>query len=195
MSKNCLTANGEKKCFSMKDYGGDEFLAEMMIVGNCMFFFLVSLFQVLFSGYTSATFSCAFLNMVPVFTFIMAVPFGIEKVNMQSKSGKAKVMGTFVCIGGALLLVLYKGMPLVNQQSQHVAIKITSTPLTAKLEKWIIGGNLPGKVDLFNLSYDFPPFLHSIAPNVSLSAISSIAGSAMVIAGMYIVLWGKSKEE
>lgn len=38
------------------------------------------------------------------------------------------------------------------------------------------------------------PFLHSVAPNVSLSAISSIAGSALVIAGMYILLWGKSKE-
>lgn len=26
--------------------------------------------------YTSATFSCAFLNMVPVITFLMALPFG-----------------------------------------------------------------------------------------------------------------------
>lgn len=37
-------------------------------------------------------------------------------------------------------------------------------------------------------------FLHSITPNVSLSAISSVAGSVLVIAGMYILLWGKSKE-
>ncbi|TKY50711.1 WAT1-related protein [Spatholobus suberectus] len=92
--------------------------------------------------YTSATFSCAFLNMVPVFTFIMAVPFGIEKVNMQSKSGKAKVLGTCVCIGGALLLVLYKGMPLINPQSQDIAKLVINTPPAAKLEKWIIGSIL-----------------------------------------------------
>lgn len=29
----------------------------------------------------------------------------------------------------------------------------------------------------------------------SLSAINSVAGSALVIAGMYILLWGKSKEQ
>ena len=61
---------------------------------------------------------------------------------MQSKSGKAKVMGTLVCIGGALLLVLYKGMPLINPQSQHIANKITSTLPAAKLEKWIVGSIL-----------------------------------------------------
>ncbi|KAG4998688.1 hypothetical protein JHK82_029486 [Glycine max] len=112
------------------------FLSALLGVTIPQYLFLLGL------KYTSATFSCAFLNMVPVFTFIMAVPFGIEKVNVQSKSGKAKVMGTFVCIGGALLLVLYKGVPLINPQSQHIANKITSTPPTAKLEKWIIGSIL-----------------------------------------------------
>ncbi|RDX63599.1 WAT1-related protein, partial [Mucuna pruriens] len=115
------------------------FLSALLGVTFPQYLFLLGL------EYTSATFSCAFLNMVPVFTFIMAVPFGIEKLNMQSKSGKAKVMGTFVCIGGALLLVLYKGMPLINPdnpQSQHIANEVTSTPPTARLEKWIIGSIL-----------------------------------------------------
>ncbi|XP_027362433.1 WAT1-related protein At3g30340-like [Abrus precatorius] len=91
--------------------------------------------------YTSATFSCAFLNMVPVFTFIMAVPLGIEKVNMKSMSAKAKVLGTIVCIGGALLLILYKGMPLINEQPRHIADK-ASTASASKLKKWIIGSVL-----------------------------------------------------
>ncbi|XP_058724166.1 WAT1-related protein At3g30340-like isoform X2 [Vicia villosa] len=89
--------------------------------------------------YTSATFSCAFLNTVPVFTFIMALPFGMEKVSMKSKSGKAKVLGTFVCIGGALLLILYKGMPLINPQSHPVANKVTIPASASSLKKWIIG--------------------------------------------------------
>ncbi|XP_073223281.1 WAT1-related protein At3g30340-like isoform X2 [Cicer arietinum] len=92
---------------------------------------------------TSATFSCAFLNMVPVFTFIMSLPFGIEKVNMKSKSGKTKVLGTIVCIGGVLLLALYKGISFNNPQSQHIANRYTSAPPpAAKLEKWIIGSIL-----------------------------------------------------
>ncbi|KAK1558627.1 hypothetical protein Q3G72_004743 [Acer saccharum] len=44
--------------------------------------------------YTSATFACAFTNLVPVCTFLLALPFGLEKVNMKSFSGRAKVLGT-----------------------------------------------------------------------------------------------------
>lgn len=61
---------------------------------------------------------------------------------MKSKSGKAKVLGTFMCIGGALLLALYKGMPLINSQSQDMANKAASTTRDASTEKWIIGSTL-----------------------------------------------------
>ncbi|KOM36429.1 hypothetical protein LR48_Vigan02g257900 [Vigna angularis] len=167
--------------------------------------------------YTSATFSCAFLNMVPVFTFIMAVPFGIEKVNVQSKGGKAKVMGTFVCIGGALLLVLYKGMPLIKPQSQYIADKVTSVPSTAKLETWIIGSIILTGLVGSGLCYvamswcvkqSGPVFTAAFTPLIQIFVaildfsvlkeeiyLGSVAGSALVIAGMYILLWGKSKEQ
>ncbi|KAJ0427493.1 putative EamA domain-containing protein [Helianthus annuus] len=67
--------------------------------------------------YTSATFSCAFLNMVPVITFIISLPFGLESVNIKSNGGRAKVIGTLICVGGATLLTLYKGTPLFNANS------------------------------------------------------------------------------
>lgn len=54
---------------------------------------------------------------------------------MQSKSAKAKVLGTFVCIGGALILILYKGIPLINPQSH----KVTTPASASSLKKWIIG--------------------------------------------------------
>ncbi|KAI4313237.1 hypothetical protein L6164_026230 [Bauhinia variegata] len=112
------------------------FLSALVGVTLTQYLFLLGL------KYTSATFSCAFLNMVPVFTFIMALPFGIEKVYMKSKSGKAKVLGTCVSISGALLLISYKGMPLINPQSHHTKNKATSIPSDHKLEKWLIGSIL-----------------------------------------------------
>lgn len=61
---------------------------------------------------------------------------------MKSKSGIAKVLGSIVCISGALLLALYRGMPLINPQSQFIANRSTSEPPAVKLEKWIIGSIL-----------------------------------------------------
>ncbi|XP_059316827.1 WAT1-related protein At3g30340-like [Lycium ferocissimum] len=72
------------------------------------YFFLVGL------EYTSTTFSCAFLNMVPVITFVMAVLIRQETVNIKCKSGRAKLLGTLFCLGGALTLTLYKGITLIN---------------------------------------------------------------------------------
>ncbi|KAL3651061.1 hypothetical protein CASFOL_007464 [Castilleja foliolosa] len=83
--------------------------------------------------YTSATFSCAFLNMVPVVTFLMALPFGLEKVNVKHSSGRAKVVGALVCVGGAILLTVYKGMPLFHfATSSHNSVNVGGG-------KWAIG--------------------------------------------------------
>ncbi|RZB94350.1 WAT1-related protein At3g30340-like [Glycine soja] len=112
------------------------FLSAVVGVTLTQYLYLIGL------EYTSATFACAFLNMVPVFTFIMALPLGIEKVNMKKLSAKAKVLGTFVCIGGALMLILYKGVPLINQQPEHIADKGTIRSSASKLKKWIIGSLL-----------------------------------------------------
>ncbi|KAF3439766.1 hypothetical protein FNV43_RR18044 [Rhamnella rubrinervis] len=91
---------------------------------------------------TSATFSCAFLNMVPVNTFILALPFGLEKVNMKSKSGRAKVLGALLCVCGALLLTLYRGMPLANSHSPdtvHLINQNNTTISANKTKRWVVG--------------------------------------------------------
>lgn len=63
-------------------------------------------------GYTSATFACALSNMIPSLTFVMAVPFGLERVGIKSLAGQAKVLGTIICLGGAMLMTLYKGIAI-----------------------------------------------------------------------------------
>ncbi|KAK9274604.1 hypothetical protein L1049_021853 [Liquidambar formosana] len=98
------------------------------IVGSSLtqYFFLVGI------KYTSATYSCAFINMVPVITFMMALPFGLETLNLKSNSGRAKMLGTVVCIGGAFLLILYKGTPLINYSHSQAATGIHGAGYQAK---------------------------------------------------------------
>ncbi|KAL0314305.1 UNVERIFIED_CONTAM: WAT1-related protein [Sesamum angustifolium] len=63
--------------------------------------------------YTSATFASAMVNILPAITFIMAVIFRLETINMKRISSIAKVVGTLITVTGAMLMTLYKG-PVVN---------------------------------------------------------------------------------
>ncbi|ONI07724.1 hypothetical protein PRUPE_5G135800 [Prunus persica] len=92
--------------------------------------------------YTSATFACAFINMVPMITFIMALPFGLETVNLKCNSGRAKVIGTLVCIGGAFILTLYKGAPLFDHSKATTTQAMdhgTKLSHIRNKERWTIG--------------------------------------------------------
>ncbi|KAF3434069.1 hypothetical protein FNV43_RR25172 [Rhamnella rubrinervis] len=107
------------------------------IVGSSLtqYFFLLGI------QYTSATFASAFVNVVPMITFIMALPFGLETVNLKCNSGNAKVIGTLVSIAGAATLTLYKGVPLFHSsrtttQAMVHAVKLRSTK---RAERWTIG--------------------------------------------------------
>ncbi|KAJ9549712.1 hypothetical protein OSB04_022255 [Centaurea solstitialis] len=239
--------------------------------------------------YTSATFSCAFLNMVPVITFVMSLPFGLERVNIKSNSGKAKVIGTLVCVGGATLLTLYKGVPLFNNNSSHLQTTINvedvsrlSSVLASRKARWtsgclaLVAGTvlwsswflvqsnigkkyplqysstaimmffgaiqsfvlsmsverdisswvLKGKLEIFSVFYAGiigsgfcfvgmswcvkkrgPVFSAAFSPLVQMIAalfdipflheplhLGSLVGSAIVVVGLYILLWGKNKE-
>ncbi|GFP83809.1 wat1-related protein at5g07050 [Phtheirospermum japonicum] len=59
--------------------------------------------------YTSPTFSCAMSNMLPAMTFVMAVICRMEIVDIKKLRCQAKVIGTIVTVGGAMLMTLYKG--------------------------------------------------------------------------------------
>ncbi|CAN6543143.1 unnamed protein product [Malus baccata var. baccata] len=68
---------------------------------------------------TSAIFGSAIAQLIPAITFILAVIFRLEKLNLKNLAGKAKVMGTLMGIGGAMLMTFYKGME-INIWSTHV---------------------------------------------------------------------------
>ncbi|GER57875.1 nodulin MtN21 /EamA-like transporter family protein [Striga asiatica] len=225
--------------------------------------------------YTSATFSCAFLNMVPVITFLITLPFGLEKVDVKCSSGRAKVYGSLVCLWGAVVLIVYKGIPLFHfaqrtelLQHPHERWAIGSVALLGGTLCWSlwyllqtsIGNKYPchysstaimtcfsalqsavlssfidrdlsvwilrTKSDIFIILYTGivgsglcfvgmswcvkkrgPVFTAAFSPLVMILAgmyeipvlhqqlhLGSVLGSATVIAGLYILLWGKEKE-
>ncbi|KAL7235990.1 hypothetical protein ACSBR1_019299 [Camellia fascicularis] len=61
---------------------------------------------------TSATLAATLYNLIPACTFILAVFFRMERLGLGTMIGKAKVAGTLMCTGGAMLLMFYKGAEL-----------------------------------------------------------------------------------
>ncbi|KAL5558389.1 hypothetical protein UlMin_034600 [Ulmus minor] len=59
--------------------------------------------------YTSATFGAAIVNILPAITFVMALIFRLETVNLRKIRSLAKVIGTVITVSGAMVMTLYKG--------------------------------------------------------------------------------------
>ncbi|KAH8522722.1 hypothetical protein Peur_041218 [Populus x canadensis] len=70
--------------------------------------------------FTSPTFSCAMSNMLPAMTFVMAVIFRMEKLDMKKVRCQAKLVGTAVTVAGAMLMTLYKGPVVEMLWSKHI---------------------------------------------------------------------------
>ncbi|TKY63133.1 WAT1-related protein [Spatholobus suberectus] len=79
--------------------------------------------QILFSvglKYSTATIACALTNLIPAFTFVLALIFRQEKLKIMKRAGLAKVFGTTLCVGGALLLSFYHGKTIgLGKSSIH----------------------------------------------------------------------------
>ncbi|CAO2835365.1 unnamed protein product [Amaranthus hypochondriacus] len=93
---------------------------------------------------TSAAFASAFVNLTPVFTFLLALPIRQESVNLRSTGGKAKVLGSLICTGGVLVLILYRGIPLTKSTysekfSRDVSNNLSLVATSGDKQKWIVG--------------------------------------------------------
>ncbi|XP_061338553.1 WAT1-related protein At1g68170-like [Gastrolobium bilobum] len=67
----------------------------------------------------TASYATAMYNLIPGATFILAVCFGLESLNVRTSTGKAKVLGTLMGIGGAMILTFYKSTE-IHLWSTHV---------------------------------------------------------------------------
>ncbi|KAK1298087.1 hypothetical protein QJS10_CPB14g00265 [Acorus calamus] len=99
-------------------------------------FYLVGLF------YASPTFASAIQNSVPAITFVMAAALRLEQVNLRRRDGVAKVVGTIASIGGATIITLYKGSPLLHHYLPRTLGDLLGGPLfvsSPDIKNWTLG--------------------------------------------------------
>ncbi|WOL18271.1 WAT1-related protein [Canna indica] len=85
--------------------------------------------------YTSATFASAFLNITPVFTFLISLALRMESLNLKTKAGIAKALGTLLCLIGVIVLALYKGVAL-NKNTSHTSVNHV---INHTSKRWLMG--------------------------------------------------------
>jgi len=168
--------------------------------------------------YTSSTFASATTNLIPVVTFVMATTFRLENVNIRSIYGQAKVVGTVVCVGGAMVMTLYKGPVLLKAV---IGLGLDTWELGAMLlfascfvwSGWItFQGIFCSAFAFFVQTYCIrvkgPVFAAVFNPTSTILVailellilhvklhLGSLLGAIMIIVGLYVVLWGKAKDQ
>ncbi|KAI9071114.1 hypothetical protein K1719_046922 [Acacia pycnantha] len=187
------------------------FLSAIVGASVTQYFFLLGI------QYTSATFACAFINIVPVITFIMALPFGLESVNIKCNSGRAKILGTvigkrFPCQYSSTAIMTFFGA------IQSAALSLATG---RNLSMWVLKGKMQIITVLFSgmvgsglcfvgmswcvkkrgpvFTAAFSPFVQIMAAMIDVPLLheqlnlGSVLGSILVMLGLYILLWGKNR--
>ncbi|KAJ7945900.1 WAT1-related protein [Quillaja saponaria] len=111
-------------------------LAGITVMQNCVFTGV---------SYSSPTLGSAMSNLVPALTFLLAVIFRMEKLELRSLRSQIKIMGTLVSISGAMIVTFYKGPAIGIDPGQSLKNLPPPEPLSSMLTKtsnWVIGGLL-----------------------------------------------------
>ncbi|XP_028786870.1 WAT1-related protein At3g18200-like [Neltuma alba] len=90
--------------------------------------------------YASPTLAPAMQNSVPAITFVMASALRLEAVNATRRDGLAKILGTIACVGGATIIILYKGPPLLHLQMHQIEGYILAVDQASRnMQNWTCG--------------------------------------------------------
>ncbi|KAI3665942.1 hypothetical protein L6452_44577 [Arctium lappa] len=110
-------------------------LSRFFILGLLGIFFQVLLYAAV--NYSSPTMASAILNLTPVITFLIAVIFRMEKVDIRSSSSRAKLIGTVIAISGATVFTLCQGPEIFKI---ILSPKIPNQLLLSQPSNWVFGG-------------------------------------------------------
>ncbi|KAA8548061.1 hypothetical protein F0562_004678 [Nyssa sinensis] len=102
-------------------------------------------------NYSSPVLAAALGNLTPIFTFLLAIIFRMEKIDIRSSSSIAKSVGTIVAVSGAFTVTLYKGPPIVFETTRS---SLPHHQLLLSLQsKWVLGGFFLALSFLFNATW------------------------------------------
>ncbi|KAI9121477.1 hypothetical protein K1719_008510 [Acacia pycnantha] len=93
-------------------------------------------------SYSSPTLSSAISNLVPAFTFLLAIIFRMETIALKCTSCQAKILGTIVSISGAFVVTLYQGPPIIIAHAPSFSHHQPLNFLKSVDRSWAIGGLL-----------------------------------------------------
>uniref|UniRef100_A0A7N0VI59 WAT1-related protein n=1 Tax=Kalanchoe fedtschenkoi TaxID=63787 RepID=A0A7N0VI59_KALFE len=82
----------------------------------------------------SASVTCATSNLIPAITFVLSYFVGLEKLDFRSPRSYGKIIGTVVCITGAMVMDFLRGSKLLNAAT---ASPILVGPVGER--DWIVG--------------------------------------------------------
>ncbi|XP_076900524.1 WAT1-related protein At5g40230-like [Bidens hawaiensis] len=94
-----------------------------------------------YAGYTyvSATVATAILNLIPGFTFVLAIIFGLEILDTRQLHMWVKLIGTVVSVLGAIIVTFYAGPAIIK--TSHLT-SVSPKHLLGESSHWILGGFL-----------------------------------------------------
>ncbi|XP_020882009.1 WAT1-related protein At5g45370 isoform X1 [Arabidopsis lyrata subsp. lyrata] len=103
-------------------------------------------------SYTNPTYAAAIQPSIPVFTFILAVMMGTEKVNLFKIEGQTKVGGTLVCVSGAIAMALFRGPALFGGKDAVDSVKsVIIDRSQPEPNGWLISSFLGFGFDLWHI--------------------------------------------
>ncbi|EMS47107.1 Auxin-induced protein 5NG4 [Triticum urartu] len=142
--------------------------------------------------YTSPTFVTSMVNTVASITFVIAIALRMEIVDLRSARGLAKVAGTAVSFAGVTTMTLYKGAAIA---SPWRAPGLACSGFTVFAQLWCTEKKGPVFVTMFNpVSTIMVAILAYFIFGENLY-VGSIIGGVVVILGLYMLLWGKDKDQ
>ncbi|XP_018457923.1 WAT1-related protein At5g45370 [Raphanus sativus] len=103
-------------------------------------------------SYTNPTYAAAIQPSIPVFTFLLAVMMRTEKVNLFKIEGLTKVIGTLVCVSGAIVMALFRGPSLFGDKDADFTTEIVVTDRSQpELHGWLVSSFLGLGLDLWHI--------------------------------------------
>ncbi|KAM0905500.1 hypothetical protein ACQ4PT_017351 [Festuca glaucescens] len=88
---------------------------------------------------TSASFSSALTNILPAVTFVNAILLRMERINIRERRSQAKIAGTLITVGGALLMILFSGPVVSFPWTKHSAGHAIADSASHSSGRWLMG--------------------------------------------------------